>query len=177
MKKTEKTFFVQDLTERLKTAKSIVLVDYSGLNVSMQRQLRERLRGVGAEMLVVKNTLFKLAAKNAKLNEDIYQDKVISGPTALILTEEDPISPLQVLHKFALEFEIPNFKAGIIEKKFQEKEILLKLAQLPSKEVLIMQVLSNLSSPIYALTTTLSSNLQNLLYLVQNIKDLKGGGE
>ncbi|MGD8744550.1 MAG: 50S ribosomal protein L10, partial [Candidatus Woesebacteria bacterium] len=97
MKKSEKTFFVQNLTQELKAASSVVLVDYSGLDVKSQQELQRKLSEVEAKMLVVKNTLFKLAGKAAKVAEETLTDTVLSGPTALVITEADPIAPIQVI--------------------------------------------------------------------------------
>src|SRR3989344_5256463 len=97
MKKAEKPFLVQDLTEQLKSATSVVLIDYTGLSVKMQQDLKKRLKEAGAGMSVIKNTLIKLAGKEAKMPEESLTDTVLSGPTAIIICEADPIAPLQIL--------------------------------------------------------------------------------
>jgi large subunit ribosomal protein L10 len=166
MKKTEKTFFIENLKEELKSSSSVVLVDYTGLSVKAQQELKKRLKAANAKMFVAKNTLFKLAAKDAKMPEEVLQDSVLSGPTAFILTEEDPIAPIQVLAKFASEFEIPQFKVGIVEKSFQDKESLIKLSMLPGKEALFAQVVGSIGSPLYGLVGTLQGNLQKLVFIL-----------
>ena len=167
MKKTEKHLFVDNLTEQLKSATCVVLVDYTGLSVKMQQDLKKRLSEVGAQMTVVKNTLFRLAGKGAEVPEETLEDTVLSGPTAMILTEEDAIAPLQVLHKFAKEFEIPSFKVGLVEKSFQDKDTLERLAQLPSKEILMAQAVGAIAGPMYGLVGTLQGNLQKLVYILK----------
>ena len=167
MIKTEKVSIVKELTEELKSATSTVLVDYKGLSVSAQQELKKRLKSVGANMKVVKNTLLKLAGKDAKLPEDALTDTVLSGPTALVMTEDDPIAPLQVLYKFAKEFEIPELKVGIIEKDFQDKVTLEILAQLPSKDVLVSQAVGTIAQPLYGIVGVLNANLQKLLYILK----------
>ena len=166
MKKAEKTFFVDNLTQELKSASSCILVDYSGLTVKLQQDLKKRLKQVNARLLVSKNTLFKLAAEKAKVAVEAYTDTVLTGPTALIISEKDPLTPLQVLYKFSQEFELPHLKVGIIEGDFQDKESLEKLAKLPGKDVLYAQVIGSVASPIYGLLGTLQANLQKLLYLL-----------
>jgi large subunit ribosomal protein L10 len=173
MKKSEKTFFVANLTEELKSVSSIVLVNYSGLSVKMQQDLKKRLKEIGATMFVAKNTLFKLAAQGAKLSDEIATDTVLSGPTAYIMTENDPISPLQVLYKFAKEFELPQFKVGIVEGNFQDKNALETLAQLPSKDVLYAQVVGSISAPMYGIVGVLQANLQNLLSVLKQASEKK----
>ncbi|OGM19331.1 50S ribosomal protein L10 [Candidatus Woesebacteria bacterium RIFCSPHIGHO2_01_FULL_37_10] len=166
MKKSEKPFYVENLSGQLKSATSVVLVDYSGLSVKKQQELKKRLKEVGAGMYIVKNRLFKLAGTSAKINDETLTDKVLSGPTALVITEADPIAPLQILGKFAKEFEIPQLKVGIVEGRLQDKEHLTRLSILPSKEVLYAQVLGGLSSPMYGIVSVLQGNLQKLVFIL-----------
>lgn len=167
MKKTEKALFVDNLTKELKGAKSVILVNYSGLSVSMQQDLKKRLKEVNSRMVVVKNTLLKLAGKNAKLPEESLEDSVLTGQNALIIADDDPIAPLQVIYKFAKEFEVPQFRVGIVEGTFQDKESLEKLSILPGKDGLLLQVLGNISAPTYMLVGTLEGNLQQLIYILE----------
>jgi len=170
MKKQEKSFFVQNLTEELKSASSVILVDYAGLTVKAQQDLKKLLREVNARMLVVKNTLLKRAGESAKIDSEALTDTVLQGPTALILSEEDPIAPLQILAKFAKEFEIPQLKVGIVEGSFQNKETLTKLSTLPGKDVLIGQAIGAIGAPIHGLIGTLQGNMQKLVYILEEYK-------
>lgn len=166
MKKAEKKDFVINLTEKLVKSTGVILVDYTGLTVKSQQELKKRLREIGANMTVSKNTLFKIAATEAKYPKEIATDDVLEGPTAIVLTEEDPISPLQVLDKFAKEFEIPNLKVGVIEGSFQNKDSLVALSKLPGKSALQVQVLGAIQAPVYGLVGTLQGNLQKLVYIL-----------
>lgn len=168
MRKAEKPFFVQNLTQELKSASSIVLVDYSGMNVKMQQQLKKKLREVGAEMMVVKNTLFRLAARNAKLQEDIVSDNVLTGPIALIVTEADPIAPIQVLGKFVQEHQIPNLKIGVVEGRLQDQNSLIAISKLPTHEALLGQFLGTVAQPMFGLVFTLQANLQKLVWVLKS---------
>jgi large subunit ribosomal protein L10 len=167
MKKAEKTFFVENLTEELKSASCVVLLDYTGLSVKMQQDLKKKLALSGAKMLIVKNTLFKLAGKEAKVPEETLSDTVLSGPTAMVISNGDSIAPLQILAKFAKEHEILNFKVGIVDGAFQDKNTLIKLSNLPSKEVLYGQLVGSIAGPMYALTGTLQVNLQKLVSILE----------
>jgi large subunit ribosomal protein L10 len=167
MKKAEKILFVENLSEELKTATSLVLIDYTGLSVKRQQDLKKRLKEVGAKMFVAKNTLFKRAGENAKVAKETLEDTVLMGPTAFVITDADPIAPIQVLAKFAKEFEIPSFKVAVVEGKFQNKEALIKLSQLPAKEILYSQVIGAVGSPLYGLLSTLQGNLQKLVYILE----------
>ncbi len=173
MKKQEKSFFVQNLTEELKSSNSWVLIDYSGLNVKAQQELKKKLKEVGARMAVVKNTLFKLAGESAKAPKEILSDSALAGPTALIISEDDPIAPLQILGKFALEHEFPHLKVGIIEGSYQDKDSLIRLSKLPSKEILVGQAVGAIGAPLYGIVGALQGNLQKLIYVLQEASNRK----
>lgn len=174
MKKGQKTFFVENLAEELKSAKSAILINFSGMGVKTQQELKKRLSKVDAKMLIVKNTLFKLAGEKADIPKETLSDTALTGQTALILTEKDPISPLQVLGKFAKEFEVPQLKVGIVEGYFQNKEELVKLSKLPGKDTLVAQVVGSIAAPMYGLIGTLQGNLQKLIFVLNQAKQ-KGG--
>lgn len=172
MIRKEKETLVQTLTQELKSASSIVLVDYAGLDVKKSQALKSELKKVNARMLVVKNTLFKLAGKAINAPQETLSDEVLSGPTAMVITTEDPIAPLQVLGKFAKENELPKFKVGVIENVFQNTETLVKLSQLPSKEVLVGQALGTIAAPLYGLVGTLQGNLQKLVWILKSKSEM-----
>lgn len=167
MKRKEKPIFVENLAEELSSASSALLIDYTGLTVSMQQTLQKELKKVGAKMLVVKNTLLKLAARKAKIDKSALSDTVLTGPTAVVISEGDPVSPLQVIFRFAKEFEIPTFKVGLVEGLFQDKEGLTKLAQLPPREILLGNVAGTIAGPMYGLVAALQGNLQKLLFILR----------
>lgn len=166
MLKAQKVTLVDNLIAELKDAKSLILVNYTGLNVKSQQELKKRLKEVGGRMVVVKNTLLKRAFESAKIDNKIATDEILSGQTALVIADEDPIAPIQTLGKFAKENELPKFKVGVVDGTFQDSETLIKLSSLPSRDVLLGQVLGALMSPMYGLTGTLNGNLQKLVYIL-----------
>lgn len=173
MKKAEKVTLVENLTEELKGAKSLVLVNYSGLNVKAQQDLKKRLKEAGGQMLVVKNTLLKRAGENAGLDKNLLEDRVLQGQTALVISREDPIAPIQILGKFAKEFvsaageATPKFKVGVVEGAFEDEAALAKLSTLPGRDVLLSQLLGALMASEYGLVGTLQGNLQKLVYILK----------
>jgi large subunit ribosomal protein L10 len=172
MKKAEKVFFVDNLTEEIKSAKSLVLINFAGMSVKAQQDLKTRLKEAGAKMIVVKNTLLKRAGEAAKVDAGILEDSVLTGQTALIVSEKDPIAPIQVLGTFAKEYEVPQLKVGIVEGMFQDSMSLTKISTLPGKDALLGQLLSVLASPSSGLVGVLSGNMQGLVYILK-----KKGGE
>lgn len=159
MLKKDKPQFVADLTSELKDVTSLVAIDYSGLTVKLQQELKKALKVVNAKMLVVKNRLLTRAF-------DPLKDTVIEGPTAIVITKEDPIAPLQVLAKFAKEHELLNFKIGVVDNQLQDAATLSTLSKLPGKQVLYAQVVSSVASPMYGLVGTLQINLIKLITLI-----------
>lgn len=170
MKKAEKSFFVQNLTEELKSAKSVILINFAGMSVKTQQELKKRLKEANARMLVVKNTLFRRAAKEAKMTKEVLTDTVLTGQTALILADNDPFAPLQVLGKFAAEFEVPRFKVGLIEGVFQDTDTLEKVSKLPGKNVLVAQAIGAIAAPMYGIVAVLQGNMQKLVYILEEYK-------
>ena len=160
---------VVSLSPRLKNAKSIVLVNFTGLSVSLQQKLKLALKAIGSDMTVVKNTLIKRAGKEAGIDDQILTNEVLSGQTALILTEDDAVAPIQVIGKFVKENQVPQFKVGIVEGNFQDRDALVKISTLPTKDVLFSQVVGSLMSPMYGLVGTLNGNMQKLLYILKEV--------
>lgn len=165
MKKAEKVFFVDNLKAELKDAKSAVLVNYAGLSVKSQQELKSRLSEVGGRMIVVKNTLLSRAASEAGFKaEDI--ESSLSGQTALVIATDDAVAPIQVLGKFAKEFEVPKFKVGMVEGSFQDSASLSQLSTLPGRDTLLGQILGTLMGLEYGLVGTLNGSLQKLVYVL-----------
>lgn len=164
--KQKKEQLVEKLSHELSGAAALVLVDYAGLTVKAQQDLKKRLKTVSAKMIVVKNTLLKIAGSSAKLTDEFLEDTALTGPTALVIASDDPIAPIQALASFAKEFELPHLKVGIVEGNFQNQQNLHKLATLPSKSQLQAQVVGAVSAPLYGLVGTLQGNSQKLVFIL-----------
>lgn len=173
MLKAGKITLVENLTKELAGAKSLVLVNYSGLNVKAQQDLKSRLSASGSRMVVVKNTLLKRAGEAAKIDKQVLEDSILQGQTALVISGEDAVAPIQILGKFAKENEVPKFKVGIVDGTFQDEASLAKLSTLPGRDVLLGQLLGALMASEYGLVGTLQGNLQKLVYILKS----KAGGE
>jgi len=167
MKKAEKYLFVENLVKELQAAKSVVLINFAGLSVVSQQELKRRLKAVDAKMLVVKNTLLKKAGEAAKIAPQTLTEAVLSGQTALIIANGDPAAFIQVLGKFTQEFSVPQMKIGLVEGALTEKESLAKIAALPSRDALLGQLLGTLLASPTALIGTLESNSQKLISILK----------
>lgn len=136
---------VTEIADKLKSAATVVVVDYRGLNVSQVTELRKNLREQGVEFKVYKNTMSRRAAEEAGfegLNEHL------TGPNAIAFSNEDVIAPAKVLHEFAKENEALEIKAGVIEGEVANVEEIKALATLPSREGLLSMLLSVLQAPV-----------------------------
>lgn len=161
---------VSRIQEQLQQAKSVVLADYRGLTVADMQALRAQIRAVGGTLTVAKNTLIKLALTG--LPRDPLQ-RVLRGPTALILGQKDPLAPIKALVDFAKNhaLNLPTPKAGIMDDRVLTIEDIQTIAALPSRDQLIAQLLGQLQAPLYGLANVLQGNLRSLVYVLRN----KGG--
>ncbi len=153
---SEKQAIVADLTEKLKSAASGVLIDYKGLTVAEDTALRTELRKNEVDYAVVKNTLTRFAVKNVGLDE---LDGVLNGTTSLAFSQNDPIAPMRVINKFSKQFNGEKFviKAGFMDGKVLPLSDIQALAELPSKEVLLAQVLGTMLAPITSLAIVIKA--------------------
>ena len=172
--KQDKKNKVAELTEILKSASSLVFVNYEGMNVSLVEDLRTALNEAGGKMLVAKNTLLKLAGQAAGLPKEAFTNEVLRGQTAVIIGVEDAVSPIQALGKFSKETELPVIKSGIVESLFQNAEGILKISKLPNREDLQAQVVGSIGAPLYGLVGVLSANMQSLVFILEEVKNNGG---
>lgn len=149
---------VAQMIETLKNAQAGVLVDYCGLTVEEDTDLRNKLRAAGVEYKVIKNTLTRFAAKEVGFDE---LDPVLNGPTSLAVSYDDPIAPAKVIADFAKGNEKLEIKSGFLDGKVISLDEIKQLANTPSKDVLIAKIMGSLNSPISALVRTLQAIVDN----------------
>lgn len=161
---------VNEISDKLNRAVSAVLTDYRGLNVSEATKLRKELREAGVEYRVLKNTLTKLAAEKVGL-DGLNKDLV--GPTAIAFSYDDPVAPARILSKFAKDHKKLVLKAGVVEGKVIDFAGITALAELPSREVLLAQVLAGFQAPVSGFVNVLQGNLRNFACVINAIKEQK----
>lgn len=154
----EKKQIVAGLSEQFKTAVSGVLVDYCGLNVEQDTQLRNKLREAGVEYKVIKNTLARIAAKEVGFDE---LDPILNGPTALAVSMTDEVAPAKVIADFAKDNEQLEIKSGFLDGKVVSLDEVKKLAATPNRETLIAMVMGSLNAPVSKLARTLQALVDN----------------
>jgi large subunit ribosomal protein L10 len=162
---------VADLVEKLKSAQAGVLCDYKGITVDNDTKLRRALRKAGVEYVVVKNTLLRRVVKETGM-EDL--DSCLTGMTSLAYSE-DPVAPAKVIAEFIKKTKGTTFavKAGFVDGKVIDVKGVNDLAELPSREVLLAQVLGGFNAPITGLANVLNGNIRGLVVALQAIADQK----
>jgi len=128
---------VKSLAEKFQNSKLILLTDYRGINVEDVTGLRNDLRNANGEYKVIKNNITRRALAELKIEG---LDEALIGPTAVITTEEDYLSPLKAIYKYSKANDFYKIKGGVVEGKVMTAEELIVLAQLPSREELLAKL-------------------------------------
>jgi large subunit ribosomal protein L10 len=175
MAKKEKKTIVDDLAGVLSASQSVVLADFTGLKVDDMNQLRRDLKGRSVKFRVVKNTLARIAVRQAELEGLLAY---LQGPTAFVTSSKDPIEPARALAEFAQEKEKPKIKGILFEGEVGGPSLAERVRGLPTRNVLLGRLLSTIGSPIAGLTGTLQGIIRDLvgtLVAIQSLKEDKNG--
>ena len=153
-----KKAIVEELTSKMQNATSVVFVNYKGITVAQDTELRRQFREANVDYSVVKNTLTRLAAHNAGYGEF---DELLNGTTSMACTTGDPIAPARIVSEFAKKNkDVLQIKGGFVEGKVLSIEELKSFGELPSKDALIAQVLGTFLAPITSLAFVLDQICQ-----------------
>ena len=144
----QKQQIVADLAEQIKNSAAGVIVNYQGISVEKDTELRAKLRAAGVEYSVKKNTMIGRACDNANYG-DLKQ--YLEGMTAIAVSAEDPVAAAKILKEYADSIETFEIKAGFVDGEVLDKNGVLALAEIPSKEGLICKLLGSIQSPLYGL--------------------------
>ena len=153
---------VEEISAGIKDAQSVVLVDYRGLTVEQDTQLRKSLREAGVSYKVYKNTMMNFAFKGTQFEG---LSEYLEGPSAMAYSTEDATAPARVLAQFAKTADKLEIKAGVVEGTVYDVAGLQELAKIPSREVLLSKLLGSLQSPI-----------TNFARVIKQIAEQKDGG-
>ena len=150
----QKQAVVADLAEMLKNSPAGVLVNYQGITVDADTKLRKALREAGVKYMVVKNSLTGRACNEVGLGD---MNQYLSGMTAIAIGTTDPVAPAKVLKEYAEKIESFEILAGYLDGAVVDKATVEKLADIPSKEVLIAKLLGSIKSPLYSFAYALQA--------------------
>jgi len=142
------------LEEKLKGAVSFVLVDYKGITVADDTALRRNLREANVEYFVEKNTMLKRALNNIGMTDF---DDVLNGTTAIAISTDDQTAPARILGEYAEKAENFKLKAGCVEGEYFDEAKIMALSKIPSKDVLLAQLVGSLQGPIQKLAALLQA--------------------
>ena len=136
---------VQEISDNIKDAQSVVIVDYRGLTVAEDTQLRKQLREAGVTYKVYKNTFMNFAFKGTDFES---LSGVLEGPNAIAISTTDATAPARVLAEFSKKAPKLEIKAGVVEGNFYDAEGMKAISTIPSREVLLSKLLGSMQSPI-----------------------------
>jgi large subunit ribosomal protein L10 len=169
--RAEKQFISKEYLGRLNASPFFIVVDYTGLKVGPVTELRKRLNKAGAEIHVVKNSIFKIAAKEAGV-PDLGS---LAGQLAVITGQKDVSAAAKVIKTFSSEFEKPKIKFGFLNNHRLEAPDVNALADLPSIEVLRGKLLGVLQAPATKLVALLNTPASQLARVLQARVDKEQG--
>ena len=136
---------VDQISEELNGAKAAVLVDYRGITVEQDTELRKQLREAGVIYKVYKNTMINFAVKGTEFEE---LSKHLEGPTAIAISKEDATAPARILFNFAKNAPKLELKAGVVDGAYYDEKGIQVIATIPSREELLSKLLGSIQSPI-----------------------------
>ncbi len=162
----QKKQIVEELSQRLNNSCAGVLVNYKGINVEDDTKLRQELRAANVKYSVVKNTMLTRAIQGTDLEA---MSEVLEDTTALATSEDDHVAAARVLCEFASKNKFFTIKSGFLNGKVIDESEVKALSKLPSKEVLVAQVLAGLNSPITGFASVLSGLQRALVCALSEI--------
>jgi len=147
----QKQIIIDEIKAKLETAQAAVVVDYQGITVAQADAMRKKLREANVDYTVYKNTLVKRAIEGT-----VYAGlaDVLDGPSALAISTEDATAPARVLNEVIKDFKKMEFKAGVVEGTFFDKEGIQAVADIPGRDVLVAKFLGSIQSPVGKLVRT-----------------------
>jgi large subunit ribosomal protein L10 len=174
MPTAKKEATIEELREKIASAKNLFFTNYAGLTVEEISKLRTELRKDGSTYGVVKNTLFKRAAGSELASQ---LDAILAGPTGVVFAGEDPVAPAKALKTFSDSTKPVNVKAAYIDGKIVDAAQVQVLASLPPKQELLAKLVGTLSSPLYGLVYVLSGNQSGLVRVLNAIREQKSADQ
>ena len=170
MPSAKNTEALEQIKADLTDVQAVWVVDYRGLTVKESQELRRSIRESGAIMKVYKNTLMQIALKEMEMPE---MDQVLSGPSAFIFADGDPVASAKTIRDFAKKNETLVIKCGIMDGGFVDADAVQKIASLPSRAELIAKLLGSLQNPMSQIVRVLNGPAEQLARTIGAIADQK----
>ena len=165
---------ISQLKDEIDSSKSIFLADFKRLKVEEINEFREMCRDEGVIYRVVKNTYLKRAFGESDV---VGLDDVLVGPSAIAMAMDDPVAPARVIKEFIKKYKNKKddfyLKIGYMDNSTFDKNKIMQLADLPSREVLLGMLAGTLKAPIGKLAAVLQANISKVVYVLSAVKDKK----
>ena len=141
----QKQIIIDEIKDKFERAESAVVIDYMGITVAEADEMRKKLRGAEVDYTVYKNTLVKRAIEGTKYEA---LGEILEGPSGFAFSYDDATAPARVLNDARKAYKKMEFKGGIIEGEYYDKENIEKIAAIPSRDTLISKFMGSIQSPI-----------------------------
>lgn len=168
MNREQKSAVIDEIAEQIKTSEAVFAVDYRGISVAQVADLRTRLRGADARFRVVKNSLSERAADQAGMET---LKPMLAGPTALTMVRGDVAMAAKALNDAARQFNLLEFKGGVLNGSVLSADDVRSIARLPSREVLYAQLVGTVAAPLTGLVRGLNALIAGVAIQLQAIAD------
>lgn len=171
MVREDKIAKVEDIKGILESGHGIIFTDHTGLKAEDTFQMRNRLAEIDSYIKIIKNTLALLAAN--QVYKDMGFSEVFKGPTSMVVSGENIINTAKLVKDFTKIYETFKIKAGLIDGRLLSADNIERLASLPSRKVLITQLLVIMQNPLIRFISALSYNVRNMVIILEMIRRQK----
>jgi len=173
MPKPEKIQMVNEFVEKIRKAKGFIVTTYTGLNAQQMTELRRRLKKEGAELRVIKNTLFARALQQLGYGGELVQR--LRGPLAVVFGYDDPVLAPKLVYNLRRDYEVLSLLWGIIEGRLYEVQQLETIATLPSKDELLAEATGYILAPLYNFVGLINAVLWEFTAILEVVIEKQGG--
>lgn len=170
--RAKKAAIVTEVIEKVAKAQGMVFTNYTGLTHRQLETFKREIKKSDATFAVTKNTLLKIALKDAQKGE-IAEKNTFEGQTGTLFLYGDIVAPLKALAKLIKDLQKPEIKFGFLDGKMVTKEEVVKISALPSRQELIAKLVGGMKSPIYGLHRSLNWNIQKLVMTLSAVAKTK----
>ena len=171
MPNTQKIEIIDLLKQKFQNSSGIYLTRYTGMNVSQATDLRSQFRENNVSYIITKNTLTKIAAKEAGYNDDL--NEILKGQIAIAYAEDDPTAPAKVIKDFSKDNECLEVVGLYFDGQLYSPDKYKEIANLPSKEELLTKFVVALNYPMTSILYCLQSSMVNFVNVLNNLKEQK----
>jgi len=166
--KEQKATLLGRYKDLIKDSKGYILVNSDDIDTATTTDLKMKLKEIGSDYSVLKNTLFKVALQDS---EEPVELQDFEGPTAVIVFDEDPTQPAKLLKEVQKDTEKLNARSGIFEGKYLTGEKIMELAEIPSREVLLARLMSSMNAPVSGTMNALTGNVRGLVMVLKGLSE------